>query len=384
MKHQALLCLVAAGFLYGCTLDSLVQPDASISPEDTNRSDTDTDSSADSNGDTDADTNADTDADTNADADADTNADCELDADRQSGPTGSLTRVERGTWKANGVPNYVNMYIHVPGKPLSKPPIVVACHSCGTPVDGYKNAVQDIRTAADNYGFIIIFPEATGRNCWDVGSPQSLTHDGGGDTQAIAQMVQYTLSKYNGDPDRVYIMGGSSGAMMTQAMLAIYPDIFKAGSARAGVPAGCWADGYDSSNQWGGNCAGGRTTKSAQEWGGLARGMYPGYNGPRPRLQLFHGEADTTISYNNMGEAIKQWTNVLELDTNPTSTDTIRTKYSYNRKFWDNDCGYTVLEAWSSPGNGHSMDYEQAAILSFFGLDGVRCRDPEVEACGEK
>ena len=62
------------------------------------------------------------------------------------------------------------------------------------------------------------------------------------------------------DRDRVYIMGGSSGAMMTQALLAVYPDIFKAGSARAGVPAGCWEDGYNSSNQWSSNCASGSTT----------------------------------------------------------------------------------------------------------------------------
>ncbi|WP_438011893.1 hypothetical protein [Sorangium sp. So ce321] len=61
-----------------------------------------------------------------------------------------------------------------------------------------------------------MLPEATGRNCWDVGTTKSLTHDGGGDTQAIVQMVKYTLAQYSGDPERVYVMGGSSGAMMTQ------------------------------------------------------------------------------------------------------------------------------------------------------------------------
>jgi acetylxylan esterase len=52
--------------------------------------------------------------------------------------------------------------------------------------------------------------------------------------------------------------------MMIQAMLAVYPDIFKAGSVIAGVPAGCWADGYDSSNQWCSNCANGITIKTSQ------------------------------------------------------------------------------------------------------------------------
>ncbi|MGD9211468.1 MAG: PHB depolymerase family esterase, partial [Desulfobacteraceae bacterium] len=208
-------------------------------------------------------------------------------------PSGALTQVSRSLWARN-VPSSVNMYIYVPGAPSSKPPIVVSCHSCGNSASGQFNNNHKMLDAADKVGFIMIFPDNSQKNCWDVGSTASLTHDGGGDTQAIAQMVQYALTTYNGDPDRVYIMGGSSGAMMTQAMLAVYPDIFKAGSARAGVPAGCWADGYDPNNQWCGNCAGGRTIKTAQQWGDLARRMYPGYDGPRPRVQLFHGMQDTT------------------------------------------------------------------------------------------
>ena len=295
----------------------------------------------------------------------------------------SLASVDRSTWGASGVPSYVSMYIYVPDSLATNPPVVVACHSCGTPVSGYFNSVQGIRAAADANGFIIVFPEATGQNCWDVGSTQSLSHDGGGDTQAVAQMVEYTLSQYNGDADRVYVMGGSSGGMMTQAMVAVYPNLFQAGSARAGVPAGCWADGYDSSNQWSGNCAGGRTTKTAQQWGDLVRGMYPGYDGHRPRVQLVQGTQDATISYNNMGEAIKEWTNVLGLDTTPTRTDSITTSVdTYDREYWDNEC-YTVLEAWSGRTGGHSMAYEEDAILEFFGLDVAGGIDPEAEACSQ-
>jgi poly(hydroxyalkanoate) depolymerase family esterase len=300
-----------------------------------------------------------------------------------STPQGSLNQVNRSLW-ASGVPSEVNMYIYVPGAPSSKPPIVVSCHSCGNSASGQFNNNQKMVDAANKMGFIMIFPDNSQKNCWDVGSTASLTHDGGGDTQAIAQMVQYTLAAYNADPDRVYIMGGSSGAMMTQAMLAVYPDIFKAGCARAGVPAGCWADGYSSSNQWCGNCAGGNTIKTAQAWGDQARGMYPGYTGLRPRVQLYHGTADSTISYNNMGEAIKQWTNVLGLSETPAYEDTINppaASYTYNRKFWTDDCGFVVFETWSSPGNGHSMSYEEDAILAFLGLDEFRCVDPEVTAC---
>lgn len=51
--------------------------------------------------------------------------------------------------------------------------------------------------------------------CWDVSSQKSLKHGGGGDSNAIANMVTYTLKKYNADPKRVFVTGSSSGAMMT-------------------------------------------------------------------------------------------------------------------------------------------------------------------------
>ncbi len=300
------------------------------------------------------------------------------------GEAAQVTQVNGNTWGASGVPDYVTMYIYVPDQLAPKPPVLVACHSCGTPVSGYVNSIGDIRAAADQNGFIIILPEATGRNCWDVGSSKGLTRDGGGDAHAIAQMVKYVLEEYDGDPERVYALGGSSGAMMTQALMALYPDVFKAGSARAGVPAGCWADGYDPSNQWGGNCANGNTKKSAQEWGDQVRAMYPGYTGHRPRIQLFHGDMDETIRYPNFGEAIKEWTNVLGLSETPTSTDMVTTpNATYTRQFWENECGYTVLEAWSGKGGKHSMPYEQDAILEFFGLDEAGGTDPEPDCSGQ-
>src|SRR6185369_3959849 len=175
----------------------------------------------------------------------------------------------------------------------AKPPIMVSAHSCGSTATGQIGNIPKSKAAADKNGFILILPDNPGQNCWDVGAKASLTHDGGGDTQGVATMVKYAITKYNADPKRVYAMGGSGGAMLTQALMAVYPDVFRAGSARAGVPAGCWADGYASSNQWSNNCAGGNTTKTAQQWGDLVRGMDPGYTGHRPRLQTMQGTSDT-------------------------------------------------------------------------------------------
>src|SRR4029077_12488215 len=111
------------------------------------------------------------------------------------------------------------------------------------------------------------------------------------------QMVKYAIATYNANPDRVYATGDSSGAMMTQALLAVYPDVFKAGGSFAGVPAGCGSAGWSAASNWGGTCAGGNDIMTAQQWGDLARGMYPGYTGHRPRVQLLHCDAGAILHY---------------------------------------------------------------------------------------
>jgi len=45
--------------------------------------------------------------------------------------------------------------------------------------------------------------------------------------------------------------------------------------------------------------ANGQRIMTAQQWGDLARGADPGYSGARPRMQLWHGTADTTLRYPN-------------------------------------------------------------------------------------
>src|SRR4029077_3557352 len=169
------------------------------------------------------------------------------------------------------------------------------------------------------------------------------------------QMVKYAIATYNANPNRVYATGDSSGAMMTQALLAVYPDVFKAGASFAGVPAGCWSAGWSAASNWGGTCASGNDIMAAQQWGDLVRGMDPGYSGHRPRVQLFHGDAEAIISYKNFGGAIKEGTNVLVLSTNPTSTTNGLTlgTHQATRQQWRDSCGNVVLDAFTSLGGDH-------------------------------
>ncbi|MBN2574799.1 MAG: prolyl oligopeptidase family serine peptidase [Deltaproteobacteria bacterium] len=299
----------------------------------------------------------------------------------------SMQKVNQSDWWAgtSGLPSYVNMYIYVPDQPATKPPIVVGPHHCQGTASSSNSEMASLRSVADRTGFIMIFPEATGQNCWDAGSTRSLKHDGKGDTHAIAQMVRYTISKHDADASRVYSVGGSSGGIMTEALLGVYPDIFMAGVSLMGVPCGCWAEQYNdvtgngNTAQWSGPCAGGNVSKTAQQWGDLVRSYFPGYAGHRPRLQHWHGTADTTLNYKVVAEDIKEWTNVLGLSETPTGTDT--PKSGTTRQYWNNSCGYTVYETFSLSGVGHGVPFDGNAIAAYFGLDKAGGQDPEAAAC---
>ncbi|WP_437579017.1 extracellular catalytic domain type 1 short-chain-length polyhydroxyalkanoate depolymerase [Sorangium sp. So ce887] len=297
----------------------------------------------------------------------------------------SLQKVNQSEWGVDGLPSYVNSYIYVPDTLATKPPIVVAPHHCQGTGPGTFGEMSSLVSIANTSGFIMIFPEATGQNCWDAGSTRSLKHDGGGDTGAIVQMVKYTLAKYDGDAGRVYSVGGSSGGIMTEALLGVYPDVFMAGVSLMGVPCGCWAEGYNdvtgtgSNAQWSGPCGGGNVTKTGQQWGDLVRSYYPGYTGHRPRLQHWHGTADTILSYKNMAEDVKEWTNLLGLNETPDETDAPRT--GTTRQSWKSSCGYTVYETFSMDGVGHAVPFDGPAVAAYFGLDKAGGQDPETAAC---
>jgi acetylxylan esterase len=100
--------------------------------------------------------------------------------------------------------------------------------------------MTDLASNAEKLGFVMLFPTTHQSNRWDCNSVQTLTYDGGMDSQGLALMAKCALQKYNGDPSKVFTVGGSSGAMITNVLAATYPGVFSAGSSYSGVPAGCW------------------------------------------------------------------------------------------------------------------------------------------------
>jgi acetylxylan esterase len=112
-------------------------------------------------------------------------------------------------------PTKAGFYIYVPKKLAASPGIIVAIHFCTGSAQAYYTG-SPYKTLSEQYGFIVIYPSSPhSGTCWDVSSKQTLTHEGGGDSNTIANMVKWTLKEYKADSQKVFVTGSSSGAMMT-------------------------------------------------------------------------------------------------------------------------------------------------------------------------
>jgi acetylxylan esterase len=264
-------------------------------------------------------------------------------------------------------PTGLRMHLYVPNNVAARPAILVAVHFCTGSGPVFFSGTE-FASLADRFGFIVIYPSATRSGaCFDVSSPGALTHNGNSDPLAIVSMVRWVEQNRNGDPSRVYVTGASSGGMMTNVLLGDYPDVFSAGAAFMGVPFSCFAttDG----SMWNTACANGQISKTPQQWGDAVRNADPGFTGARPRMQLWHGTADSTLLFPNFGEEIKQWTNVLGASQTPVSTDTPQSGWTHTR--YGSTSAMPPVEAYSIAGVGHSLPMSgmAAQAIRFFGLD---------------
>ncbi|QRV73433.1 carbohydrate esterase family 1 protein [Ceratobasidium sp. AG-Ba] len=271
-------------------------------------------------------------------------------------PRGNLTEITN--FGSN--PTNVRNFVYVPQNLKSSPGLLAAIHYCGGTAQAFYNGTS-YKQLADQYGFIVLYPNAPDTSqCWDVHSNQTLTHNAGGDSLGIANGLRYLINVFSANTDQVFATGISSGAMMTNVLAGAYPDLIRAGAAFAGVPYGCFAG----PSMWNSACANGQVSKTPRQWGDLARSGYPGYIGPRPKMQLWHGTADTTLNYANLGEEIKQWTNVFGVSQTPTSTT-----QNWPMSGWTKTDYGPNVEAISASNVTHTIPIQATQVIQWMGLD---------------
>lgn len=126
--------------------------------------------------------------------------------------------------------------VYVPSRhSMSKDlPLFVMVHGCGTTADQQMHASQ-INELAEAEGFLVMHPD-NGGGCWRavLSALDSIHRGGGGEADLLAEMTRATMANYNVDPERVYMIGMSSGAFQTTHTAAAYPEIYAAVGVMAG------------------------------------------------------------------------------------------------------------------------------------------------------
>lgn len=124
-------------------------------------------------------------------------------------------------------------WVYVPDQ-VKSDALVVAIHSCQSSAQKYfQNSKIPWKQGSDGKGYVTVWPSST-TECWDVSSKSSLSHNGGGDSNAIANMITYAIEKYKIDPKKVFVTGGSSGGRFSSSsMSARMSDSFRHDVKRA-------------------------------------------------------------------------------------------------------------------------------------------------------
>ena len=158
--------------------------------------------------------------------------------------------------------------------------IVVMLHGCTqTPEDFAAGTKMDF--AAEEAGFVVAYPEQTGRHnaqsCWNWFRPEDQGRTGG-EAAMLADLGQ-TLATEFGCEGRVFAAGLSAGGAMAAILGESHPDIVAGIGVHSGLPAGAASDVVSAFAAMRGETRGGKSAKC-------------------PAI-VFHGTADRTVAASN-------------------------------------------------------------------------------------
>ena len=229
-------------------------------------------------------------------------------------------------------PGGLRMYEYAPVELSAEAPLIVILHGCNQNAEDYATGSGWIDFAR-SYGAALLLPEQRMRNnptmCFNWYQRADAIRDSG-EALSIKQMIERMSDLYDIDRKKIFVTGLSAGGAMATAMLAAYPEIFAGGAVLAGLPFGA-ANNMSEAFA----AMGGPVRRSGPEWGQMVRDA-SSHDGPWPRLIIWHGSRDRTVSPANALALEQQWRHLHDLDE-----DAMRqlTSGDITHRAWHNNTG---------------------------------------------
>ncbi|NBB42283.1 PHB depolymerase family esterase, partial [Sphingobium yanoikuyae] len=243
-------------------------------------------------------------------------------------------------------PGALSAKIYVPDQIAEKPALVVILHGCTQTAAGY-DCGSGWSQLADEHGFLLLFPEQQRANnpnlCFNWFSPADNARDRG-EALSIREMIMAMVDTHGADPSRIFVTGLSAGGAMTSVMLASYPELFAGGAIIAGLPHGSASNipqALEAMRE-----AGAFSTK---DLGDRVR-RASNHDGPWPRISIWHGSADATVSSTNADAILAQWLSVHGLEPAPDASEQIA---GHRRRAWNDAAGRPLIEDYRIANMGH-------------------------------
>jgi poly(hydroxyalkanoate) depolymerase family esterase len=270
-------------------------------------------------------------------------------------------------------PGHLQMLVYVPPGLPDGAGLVVVGHGCfqsAAEVEQHSGWIE----LATAQRFALVFPQTSRANeswggCFRTWMPEHQRR-GEGEPLSVRQMVDWMKAHHRIAGDRVFITGMSSGGLLTNVMLATYPDVFAAGAPQSAYPYKCAETFADVPL-----CAAGKKRLDPAVLGGLVRNAYPDFRGHRPRVSIWHGSADPFLVPTDLNDQLYQWTAVAGIDTHPDAVDFVDGQARYR---YTSNSGSTRVETYLVRGLGHAIavnprasDRRCGSVAPFFSDAGI-------------
>ncbi|WP_458095697.1 extracellular catalytic domain type 1 short-chain-length polyhydroxyalkanoate depolymerase [Roseomonas sp. WA12] len=271
-------------------------------------------------------------------------------------------------------PGSLRMLTHVPEGLAPGAPLVVALHGCTQTAAGYDEGTG-WSAMADRLGFALLLPEQRRANnahlCFNWFEPGDTVRDSG-EALSIRQMIASMIRTHGLDPSRVFVTGLSAGGGMTSVMLATYPEVFAGGAIVAGLPYGA-ATGVSEALR-----AMSRPTTMPAATRAAAVRAASSHAGPWPRVAVWHGDADTTVSPANAEESVKQWLHLHRIDEAAPGTE--RRAGVHTQRDWTGPDGTVRVVSHRIAGLSHGVPIHPGEDEGQCGMAGAYMLDVGVSS----